>query len=143
MRRAAVFVLLAAVFFMHGIPFLGADDAARAGGMTHAAMVSTLDGTPASDVAAVDESMNGSAEAASGPTGHRSTPIESHGMDVHLWGACLAIVFAGIALLVVFLLSRRRPWSWPGRTASFSIVTRTRLAVIRPPDLSVLCVLRT
>lgn len=142
MRRLAVFILLAAVFSMHGIPVLGADDATgSSGNVSHAVMVSVHHDAPVADVAPGPEPVDGAAQLASGPPG-QPAPAGSEGMDAHVWGACLAIIFAGIALLTVIVVSRGRSWFSTGWTASRAAVTRLRWAPSRPPDLSVLCLLR-
>ncbi|WP_040339477.1 DUF6153 family protein [Candidatus Blastococcus massiliensis] len=133
----AVLILLAAVFSMHGIPFLGADSpTSETAAPTHVAMAAA---TGTLSVAEIDLFERGDAEL----LGDQQAPTESHGVAEHLWGACLAILLAGIALLAVVTSLRRRQAPPCARATGALSRPQQFLAAIRPPDLSVLCVLRT
>ena len=136
MRRLWTVLLLAAVMSMHGTPALAADAGAGSSTLGHAAAA-------ASPIATAPTHGSGQADMieASG-----QQPVESsssgHGVDVHLWAACLAILLAGVTLVAAALRLRtggaplvRRPTSWGAWSSRWRSVSR-------PPDLFVLCLLR-
>jgi hypothetical protein len=147
-------LLLAAVLAMHGLQCTaaGSDDAAGYGaapvavvpaglhdGGTHPGATDTPNaahGSPLDTTALV-----GAAAPPAGllAAGHDSTPAGAGG---HLWTLCLAVLAAGLAVLLTLLLPRT-----PARPGPPRARLRTRppagLAPLRPPDLHVLCLLRT
>lgn len=140
MRRTwLVLLLLAAIFLMHGVSTLPGD-AERSGATSaaHSAMDVAADGVvlgPAGLTPVVDEPMDGSG--ASDP-GHPA----GHGTSAHLWSLCLAVLLAGAALVLLILTGRTSPAE---RMLSGSRRVRRPaglVGILRPPDLSVLCLLR-
>ncbi|MCF6744891.1 hypothetical protein SAMN04515665_110119 [Blastococcus sp. DSM 46786] len=160
-RGWAALLLLAAVFAMHGLQCtaVGTDHTAGHGtagiavapaeqleGGLHAGAVS-----PGPDAhSAVHDRNPGSVHAAAAmaaaaplagllTAGHDSTaPAGAAG---HLWTLCLAVLAAGLAVLVALLLPRLLtllPAAWARLRAHAS----TGLAPLRPPDLHALCLLR-
>ena len=129
--RSWILVLLAAVFLMHGIPSTAVGNGATPG--AHSEMAAGPDVVHTASAAhaapAVDDER----------TDHDSS---SHSTASHAWNACLAVLLIGMALLVLLVVRRssalpdhRAP---PGMRGSVTWVSPPR-----PPDLSVLCLLRT
>ena len=163
-RGWTALLLLAAVFAMHGLQCTaaGADHAAGHGAAAVAlAPAGLLDGGAHTSASSTPTDAHGAHPdttpmivaaappagllAAAAPpasllaAGHDSTPAEPGG---HLWTLCLAVLAAGLAVLLTLLLPRTPalldpPWAR----------LRTRLpaglAPLRPPDLHALCLLRT
>ena len=152
-RDWAALLLLAAVFLGHGLqcgsPSEGAAHAGHGGDVPTVSVTIAAAGAHLTATAAVG---GADAEASAPPTRHSdaapattagSAPGHWHGLPGHLWAVCLAVLAAGLAVLLVLtgprLLRRRTPpaaspsWlrglSWP--------------VPPRPPDLFCLCVLRT
>ena len=141
MRRMwAALVALAAVFVLHGVQCAGHD----------------LSGRPSG--AATAQTFLGPATAgmhhSSSPAGGSAAPVESdrigagaadhrrpHPPPGDLEAICLAVLSAGLALLVALLL---RPGAPPGRSRCHARAQRwvSGPALLRPPDLFVLCVMR-
>lgn len=124
-------LVFAAVVSMHGTPAVAADASAKQ---------STL-----GDVVMAASSVHGSGQL-DGPDEAGPQPVESHqpghGVDAHLWAACLAILLAGVTLVAAALRLRkgvaplvRGPTSWGAWSSPWRFVAR-------PPDLFVLCLLR-
>lgn len=151
-RRGWVLLLLAAVFTMHGLQCAGADSAAPSGahGVIHAVAAAEPDPVlhlvgPVAAMASADHMTAPPLAAAVAaatvgvPLGadHDSSP---HGAG-HLWALCLAVLAAGLAVLLLALVRRspairlplsrratRQAWEW--------------LSPPRPPDLYSLCLMR-
>jgi hypothetical protein len=130
-RRGWVLLLLAAVFAMHGLHCAAAESSAPSGahGTIHAVDHMTTPPLAAAVTAATAGVPLG--------VGHDSTP---HGAG-HLWALCLAVLAAGLAVLLLALVRRstaiRLPllrratgqaWEW--------------LSPPQPPDLYSLCLMR-
>ena len=133
MRRVFAVLVLAAVVSMHGIPALGADGEGHRDTVVEMAVAapSGLTGAHALDQpSAVDRS--GLPPAAPVPPGH--------GVDSHVWAACLAVLLALTLLAAAVQMGRR------GRPLLRGPTVR-RLSgwkvPPRPPDLFALCLLRT
>ena len=136
-RRLWTVLVLTAVISMHGTPALVGDFAAQASTFDDAAVASpSMSMAPAQPdgmVGMLDESGHRSGES------HQS----GHGVEAHLWAACLAILLAGTALVA----AAARLWKGlvapirePANRGAWS--SRWRF-VCRPPDLFALCLLRT
>jgi hypothetical protein len=153
-RGWTALLLLAAVFAMHGLQCTAAGTERAAGhGAATVALVpaglhdggahTSATGTP-SDAPGAPLDTTAMVGAAAPPAGllaagHDSTPAGAGG---HLWTLCLAVLAAGLAALLTLLLPRTPahpgpPW------ARLRIRPPAGLAPLRPPDLHVLCLLRT
>jgi hypothetical protein len=151
-RLWTALLMLAAVFAVHGLQCASAAAHSPAAPITpaHAAAVAVAaplatDGHMADAApAGLPDPMAGAQTA--GPlavapvdAGHGGTP---HGSTGHLWTLCLAVLAAGIAVLLALLAPRL-----VGPAATALVQTRTRtsgwLPPARPPDLFSLCILRT
>lgn len=141
MRRVwGALVALAAVFLLHGLQCAGHDPSPWPPG---AATGLTFPGAAVSGMHHSPMPAGRSATSmVSEPIGPGSAvpqqPLPSPG---DLCAICLAVLSAGLALLVLRLL---RPGSHPGRSRSPARAQRrvSGPALPRPPDLFVLCVLR-
>jgi hypothetical protein len=133
-RLWTALLLLAAVFALHGLQCT-AD--AHASGAARTTSVVAPAAPPAVD------SHVGASAAADDPAavsdGRHGSPL--HGSAGHLWTLCLAVLAAGIAVLLALLVPRLVGLVSP---ALRRVRTRTVgwLAPLRPPDLSALCLLR-
>ncbi len=134
-------VALTAVFLLHGVQCAGHDSSSRTDEGATTALSSLAPaasglhhspsevGAHASPVAS-DRIGPGSAETQ-----------QPHPSPGELAAVCLAVLSAGLALLVALLLrpgtvtGQSRSWAWAQRWASAP-------ALLRPPDLFTLCVLR-
>lgn len=158
-RGWAALLLLAAVFAMHGLQCtaVGTDHAAGHGTAGIAvAPVGQLEGGlyagavssgPAAHGSVHDGghgSVHAAATGAASPLAgllaadHGSVPAGAVG---HLWAVCLAVLAAGLAVLVALLLPRLLtllPAAW----ARLRTHAPAGLAPLRPPDLHALCLLR-
>ena len=146
MRRILGGLVLAAVLAMHGVPML------FAGGGTHG-------NPPASDhamatAALVDEAMaEPAARFASMPTWpsfdmpseqvHGSPAMPDPDSQMHAWAACLAVLLAGLTLLVSVAVLRRTGLTKAGGAGVRPQWPRGWARIPRPPDLFALCLLRT
>lgn len=132
-RRGWVLLVLAAVFAMHGLQCVG-DSAAPPGGHGAIHAIAAAEHMTASPLAAA-----GTAATVGVPLGanHDSSP---HGAG-HLWALCLAVLAAGLAVLLLALVRRspavRRPLL---RRAAGHV--REWLSPLRPPDPYSLCLIR-
>ncbi|MGY1834580.1 hypothetical protein ACI79P_05665 [Blastococcus sp. SYSU DS0510] len=159
-RGWTALLLLAAVFAMHGLqcttagtehpaghgvaPVAAAPAGLLEGGL-HTGPVSPGHEAHSSAHAGEHGSVQGAAAmvAAAPPVGlvaadHGSAPAGAGG---HLWALCLAVLAAGLAVLLALLLPRLLtllPAAW----ARLRTHTSTGLAPLRPPDLHSLCLLR-
>jgi hypothetical protein len=138
-QRTWALLLLAAVFLMHGAPSMATDPGADGGPplAAHAAMVAPQDGLDASEATSLGSPPVAvlDAQPQEGPT--------SHSMATHLWTACLAVLLAGVVLFAAAALHRTR--LAPQRRGSDGRVrgSPSSVGLPRPPDLFVLCLLRT
>ncbi|WP_409332015.1 DUF6153 family protein [Trujillonella humicola] len=138
MRQAWILFLLAAMFSMHGISSLPRDAGMPEGRVAHEpAMALAADGMAldaAIMAAVVDEPMDGSA------TTDHDEP--GHGMPTHLWSFCLAVLMAGAALVGLVLIARASPAE--RMLSEVGCIRRPAglVPILRPPDLSALCLLR-
>jgi hypothetical protein len=140
--RSWVWLVLAAVFSMHGLPYMAADTGHADMGSVHAqapawpetaapALVPMLDDHP--------DSADGIVAVSSAPVTQESPAPGA----AHAWAACLAVVVSGISLLVSWAVLRRSATSagW-GRTLAGPPTGSARAHRLRPPDLAALCLLR-
>ncbi|NEK87367.1 hypothetical protein GCU60_16635 [Blastococcus saxobsidens] len=151
-RAWTALLLLAAVFAMHGLQCTAAGTAHTTGhgaAPVASAPAGLLEDGPHPAMASPGlEAHSGdhdtAAVAAAAPlagllgAGHDSAPAGAGG---HLWALCLAVLAAGLAVLVALLLPRLLtllPAAW----ARLRTHTSTSLAPLRPPDLHSLCLLR-
>ncbi len=146
-RGWAAVLLLTAVFLGHGLQCgSGAGDAAHAGGASialtadaHLAGPAAVYGTVGATTAAPAAHVVDATVAPGGTVAH--IPGHWHGQPGHLWAVCLAVLAAGLAVLLAVLTPRliglassaaarlgRRGAFWP--------------ALLRPPDLFSLCIQR-
>jgi hypothetical protein len=153
-RGWTALLLLAAVFAMHGLQCTaaGTDHAAGHGaaavalapaGLPDGGVHPRVTSTPTDARGAHPDTtamIAGAAPAAGLPgAGHDSTPAGAGG---HLWTLCLAVLAAGLAVLLTLLLPRTPALLGPV-WARLRIRPPAGLAPLRPPDLHVLCLLRT
>jgi hypothetical protein len=142
-------LVLAAVFAMHGVQCTDHDLASSGYTATvgvHAGASLAGDGPPphgASDQLIQASVVDGHAVSvlAHGPAAaqHGDHPAASLG---HLWAVCLAVLSAGLAVLVALLVRRRGIGAPPDRWQR--LPRRPGLSTVpRPPDIYSLCVLRT
>ncbi|WP_138758594.1 hypothetical protein [Modestobacter altitudinis] len=147
-RLWTALVLLAGVFALHGVQCAGAATTAHAGvaSMTAAAAAASGGAAPWAATAADGDGLHAgdhpatlvSAAGAADPN-HGSAPHDAGG---HLWTICLAVLATGLAVLLV--LAGHRPVR-RGPAALPRSLARVIGALVppHPPDLHVLCVLRT
>jgi putative copper export protein len=135
-RRTWIVVLLAAVFLMHGIPSMAAEQAAVPA--SHVGTSTAEDGVDLLLVAAVSSADEG--------TGHDEEWADhgstSHSLASHAWNACLAVLLMGMALLAAAAF-RRLPSPRDRRVTSRVRGSVGWVRPPRPPDLAALCLLRT
>jgi hypothetical protein len=153
-RRWTAVLLLAAVFVMHGVQCGSAGD-----GAAHAGTA------PVVSVAGVASASGDGQLTLAGAAGHGdpgpprptaiapvagghavpvvgTSPGGGHGMSGHLWTVCLAVLAAGLALLLALLTPRLARLSADELTCAVSRAAGS-LPLPRPPDLHTLCLLRT
>jgi hypothetical protein len=161
-RLWTALLMLFGVFAMHGLQCTSAADGAHASGAAHttsvvapaapAAVDSPVAGIP---TAAMATAQAGTASMAAGhpgaepaaaghPTalgggGYGSPP---HGSAGHLWTLCLAVLAAGIAVLLALLVHRLVELVSPALPRGRAHAAGW-LPPSRPPDLFALCILRT
>jgi hypothetical protein len=147
-RLWTALLMLAAVFAMHGLQCTSA--AAQSVGVAPAhiatAAPTSTDGHSAgatapgpADLMAADQAVTGPPAAASADPGHGSTP---HGSAEHLRTLCLAVLAAGIAVLLAMTGARLIQLASPALRRARTRVSGW-LPPPRPPDLFALCLLRT
>ena len=140
--RLAILVLLFAVFSMHGAQYVSAG--------VHEPVASTAD--HALDAAAVtglvlgpvtlaeDAGMAMAPKPTAAASGAAGT-MPGHSLPAHVWSLCLAVLLAGFALFGAALAWRTGAPPLSQSLSRFgSTVLKSRPP--RPPDLSVLCLLR-
>ena len=142
-------LLLAAVFLGHGLQCgSAAGDTGRPGVHPQASVVLAAGSGHVTPTAAGHGP--GVAATAQPAAHHDATPAATagrapghgHGPPGHLWGVCLAVLAAGLAVLVA--LAADRPLRPVPRAAWPAWLRDLRWpAPPRPPDLFALCVLRT
>ncbi|MGY1682428.1 hypothetical protein [Geodermatophilus sp. SYSU D01176] len=148
-RGWAAALLFAAVLLGHGLQCGSAADGVVHG--VHGGDAAALSVA----LTAIDAHLSGSAadhgadvSATAPPATHHdaapattagSAPGHWHGLPGHLWAVCLAVLAAGLAILLA-LAALRQPWptASPVRLRGLFWPTPPR-----PPDLFSLCVLRT
>jgi hypothetical protein len=109
------------------------------GGIPTAAMTTVQTGTgPMADGHPSADPATAAHPAVVGDGGHDST---SHGWAGHLWALCLAVLAAGIAVLLAVLVPRLVALAAPALRRARASASGW-LAPLRPPDLSALCLLR-
>lgn len=142
-RRLWVLVLLAAIFSMHGAQYIAAD-----AGLGHAEVSvaqhgteDPLDAVSLSGSMAADDQLQ-QADPSLGAAAVAAQPGPSHGVAAHVWSLCLAILYAGLVLLVAATLLGRVAVPVPRRIASHLSLFTGWARLPRPPDLSALCLLR-
>ena len=136
-RRTWVVVLLAAVLLMHGIPAMAPGEGSASS--SHVEMSALPDGVGPLPLAAMPGAE--SAAAHGEETTGRDSP--SHPMSSHAWNACLAVLLVGMALLAAAIARGLARQPLNHRTAAHPPVSTPWTTPPRPPDLSVLCLLRT
>lgn len=140
-RGLPALLLVAAVLSMHGLPSMGAAHAGEESAVaTSHSVMSMPPGAPL-DVSAALAGV--SAMTLDRLVGTSSSDLP-HEVTVHLWGACLAVLLAGMMLVGAVILSRRGGsgldvQAWRRLWAC----ARTWCRPPRPPDLFALCVMRT
>ncbi|WNV74805.1 hypothetical protein [Geodermatophilus sp. DSM 44513] len=149
-RTWAAVLLLAAVFLGHGLQCdpAGATGPAAGAGAGHAVHVTAVPVELAASLTATPPAAGVPAPAGDAAAPHHDAAdvggAPGHGPDLpgHLWAACLAVLAAGLAVLlglaVPRLLARVLPTTAPAR-----LPRRSAPPPLRPPDPFFLCVLRT
>ena len=139
-RPLSALLVLAAVLVMHGLPVLTADDPIHHETVVTDGVDMGMSATSATVL--VQGQFDGQADNFLSGRPPVAPEMPDHQTHAHLWAACLAVLLTGITLLAaVGCLSRgalpllrgptaRPPW-WSGWSQ-----------ILRPPDLSALCLLR-
>lgn len=141
-RRWWIVVILAAVFTMHGVllvPSSGGNDETGSAADQHAMAASDDSGPLAGLVSAGGSGP--SADIAAGSEKPMFTDDPGHGVGMHVWSLCLAIL-AGLALVGALVLTRRVAAALDGAVAPQPRGFGRWFRVPRPPDLASLCLLR-
>ncbi|MGY1679925.1 hypothetical protein [Geodermatophilus sp. SYSU D01176] len=152
-RLWTALLLLAAVFTVHGAQCTAA--AEGAGSASHPAVGATglgpihsqLPATAPTILADPTDTVHATGAGHAGPpdtavtaapasAGHGGAPHDAAG---HLWTACLAVLAAGLAVLLAVLAPRLAHLTSPALTHARA---RFRSRTPRPPGLSALCLLR-
>ncbi|WP_143030463.1 hypothetical protein [Blastococcus aurantiacus] len=135
--------------FMHGLQCTPADHTGTA--PVQSAAISAHGEQPPSAVTAMAAAMPVAQHnavipapdqaAVAGAAAHGRSDTSPHSGAGHLWSLCLAVLAAGLALLLALAGPRLLRHS---RTAALPAFTRAAKSVtlLRPPELSALCVLR-
>lgn len=141
--RLGILLLLLAVLSMHGVQYVAAavhgpgavsvDRTVAAGAVTVPALAPVALGGDAGMTMAPEPPTPSSAVTA--------TSVPGHGIPAHVWSLCLAVLLAGIALLGA-VLARGAPTALVSASSSRPRGLDLRSLPPRPPDLSVLCLLR-
>lgn len=142
-RGCTAVLLLFAVLAMHGLQCgSAADRAAHAGAVPVVSVAPPADGAQEADAAATRADPPAADHATSGaaPDGdHGDAPDQNAG---HLWAVCLAVLAAGLAVLLALPGARLMPQALTALAATLSR-SAGALPFPRPPDLHALCLLRT
>lgn len=139
MRRVwGALVALTAVFLLHGVQCAGHDFSPRADDGATTALTPAASGVHHLPWAAGAHASPMAADPIGPGSAGSQQPPPSSG---DLWAVCLAVLSAGLALLVALLL---RPVPRPGRSRFHASARHwtSGPALLRPPDLFTLCVLR-
>lgn len=141
--RLGILSLLLAILSMHGVQYMSAGAhapaAVTADQMLDAAAVTVLPLAPVALAADLGTTMAPERTAAASAVATGSMPGD--GVPAHVWSLCLAVLLAGLALVSAALA--RRANAAPVREStprSRGPLSRSRPP--RPPELSVLCLLR-
>lgn len=142
-RRLGVLVLLVAVLSMHGAQYVSAGvhapPAATAGHPFDVAVVAALPLAPVPLADDLEMTLVPELSAATSVVAARTMPGNS--IPAHAWSLCLAVLLAGLVLLGAALGHHRTPG--PARPSLSWLREAVPSSVpLRPPDLSVLCLLR-
>ena len=138
-RRLGTLVLLIAVLSMHGVQYV----TAGAHGPAVVAddhMVAAAAVTVPSLVALADD-VGMTMEQPVAPSAVAAGSLPGHSIPAHVWSLCLAVLLAGLAVLAA-ALARRTPAALVRASSSRPRGPVLRSLPPRPPDLSVLCLLR-
>lgn len=139
-RQLAVLLLLTAVFSMHGAQYASAavhdPAAASADPASDAAAVAEVDPAPSAQTTTM-MALGSAAVAAAVVVG----TMPDHGIPAHVWSLCLAVLLAGVALIGA-LVARRTGDVLVPPSSSGSRGPLLSAPPPRPPELSVLCLLR-
>ncbi|SOE03724.1 hypothetical protein [Blastococcus haudaquaticus] len=147
-RLWTALLLLGAVVFMHGLQCASADHPGGTPLLSPAAVAHDVDAPMAAVSAAMSDAGHTTAGSpavggvdAAGVVLHGQTDTSGHGGAGHLWSVCLAVLAAGLALLLGLAVRRLLRL---GRAAALPAFTRAArsLTAFHPPELSALCVLR-
>ncbi|NEN51072.1 hypothetical protein G3R41_08985 [Modestobacter muralis] len=137
-----ILVLLIAVLSMHGTQYVsgGAHDPAAVTADHPLDAVAATALTPAPIGSADDVGMTVAPERAVAASAAPTATMPGHGIPAHVWSLCLAVLLAGAALLGATLT--RRMIAAPVRALPSRARRAVHRSLLRPPDLSVLCLLR-
>jgi hypothetical protein len=146
-RLWTALLLLVGVVAMHGWQCSSAPATSTQGSdAVHAVAVALTAPTDATHMAGLGltgpmpggSAVTGSPAAEPGGAGHSSPP---HGPAGHLWTLCLAVLAAGLAILLALLAPRLLWLLAPTRRRARARATGW-FTPLRPPDLAALCLLR-
>ena len=145
-QRLWSLLLLAAVFVMHGVQCVAADPHSGPAALAPAIASAVMEHPPGPD-AVVDGAAglvitSAAAHSVAGPL-DAGLPVDrdpGHGAD--LWAVCLAVVVGGLVLLGAMGLLRRGAVTPARGSPSRLVGSRIIASLLRPPDLSSLCLLR-
>jgi hypothetical protein len=141
-------LLLAAVFLGHGLQCgSGASGSEHAGHRSDTTVVAAALTVTDPHLMPSDHGTSGAAmsTAAVSDAAHTASAGSSsghwHGLPGHLWAACLAVLAAGLAVLLLLTAPRLMRLALPAALPAW-LRAPSWPAPPRPPDLSSLCVLR-
>jgi hypothetical protein len=140
--RMWVWLVLAAVFSMHGPQCMAADTHHADGGSVHVQALAW----PEAAAPALLPIMEAHPDVIVGMAGMRPAPASQEppaSGAAHAWAACLAVVVSGLTALASLAgLGRRTTSAGWDRTLTVSRSWSARAHRLRPPDLAALCLLR-
>ena len=146
MRRILSGLVLAAVFAMHGVPLLATDGGPHgmaASSESVMAMSAPAAAASAAETALLPSLPHAQSKAGLSDQSHGAPLMPDQGSHMHLWAACLAVLLAGMTLLVSAALLRRAEVA-PVRGPTARLRWPSGWVHLpRPPDLFELCLLRT